>query len=475
MSESATELGPIAEQGWQDLAVHVHWHPDRFWVAWVFADDPRVVREYQRRMAELLARSGRVQQVLQPDTQQAVRAALEPVLSEDTRAAHCLWLEVLRSDIVSELTTGEHPWQDAWAWLMSRANEHRGRISRHLPGGLIFVGMPAYKARTAAAAPDMWSIRALVLEPESLPGPTGDGIFGMDVPDGLYGELGEILAIGSGSSAARDPDVALLQAARMGELGDRAGEAKALLRASKGLLQLHMASDDSAERAEFLRRAVAAGARAIEHLRALAADNPARHELVLARELCWLALAQTEVGQLDDARAAADDALSLARENSEGEVGLFLVCQTLVVVAYVANRQRRHNDEVIAWTEVVAIGSSLPKHVPVGQLVQILIILTTRQGQLGHLSNALASSQEATRRARAHLEEDRNTMLPLLVRALLWTFFFSYAQGKHTDGDALLDEVRALTDDLLTEHPAVKARDIFLKNLGKAIQTIEHL
>ena len=158
------QLGPRAERAWKDLALHIEWHPDRFWVAWVFTDDARVVRAYQQRMAALLADKERTQRIIEPATPARARVCLDAILSEDTAAAHCVWVNLVRIDVLAT-PESEDSWSHAWQWLMMRANEHRGRLSRHLPGGLIIAGSSAFKAGTAAAAPDLWSIRALVLEP----------------------------------------------------------------------------------------------------------------------------------------------------------------------------------------------------------------------------------------------------------------------------------------------------------------------
>jgi len=60
-------------------------------------------------------------------------------------------------------------WVRAWDQLMLRLNERRERLRRTLPCGLILTAHPRIKPRIRDAAPDLWSIRSIVLEP--LPGP----------------------------------------------------------------------------------------------------------------------------------------------------------------------------------------------------------------------------------------------------------------------------------------------------------------
>jgi hypothetical protein len=50
-----------------------------------------------------------------------------------------------------------------------RANERRERIFRHLSGGLVFAAPPEIKPRVRNAAPDLWSLRSLVLELDPTP------------------------------------------------------------------------------------------------------------------------------------------------------------------------------------------------------------------------------------------------------------------------------------------------------------------
>jgi hypothetical protein len=56
-------------------------------------------------------------------------------------------------------------WAAAWQDFFLRLNERRDRLRRELSGGLILELPPGIKPDVRNAAPDLWSIRALVLEP----------------------------------------------------------------------------------------------------------------------------------------------------------------------------------------------------------------------------------------------------------------------------------------------------------------------
>lgn len=210
-------LGPSAEQAWSDLRQHTEW-VEGFWLAWLFTGYEWLVHEYEERMLALLSERGAFQIVLRPRTPEEVRTLLEEIFTEKTRAASCVWVEILIADVQGDRPG---PWTEAWDWLMMRANERRGALSGHLSGGLIFAGAPPFKGRTAAAAPDLWSIRSLMLEP---------------APPAAADFFNALLASMKSEASHYTPDVelALAQAERMHAQGHRAAEAAMLERAAWG-------------------------------------------------------------------------------------------------------------------------------------------------------------------------------------------------------------------------------------------------
>lgn len=218
-------LGAAGEQAWQVLRQHTEW-TEGFWLAWLFTGYPPMAHELETRMEGFLNERGQRQVVLRPGTPEEVRNLLEVILAEDTRVAHCVWVEIIHSDglgIGNEPMPG--PWTEAWDWLMMRANERRTALAKHLPGGLVFVGPAVFKDRARRAAPDLWSIRALVLEPAP------------PARQPLPGMLDMLLALALPEESTDTPDVelALDQATQMRTQGHRADESKALMRAAHGL------------------------------------------------------------------------------------------------------------------------------------------------------------------------------------------------------------------------------------------------
>lgn len=223
------ELGASGEQAWQALRQHTEW-AEGFWIAWLFTGSPPLARELEARMARLLAERGQQQVVLRPRTPAEARGLLEALLGEETRTAGCVWVEIIHGDGIGLKPDDERPpgpWTEAWDWLMMRANERRTALERHLPGGVVFVAPPEIKDRARRAAPDLWTVRALVLEPAPP---------AMRMAPVLLDMLTALPEPAQDMASAPDVDLALAQAARMHAQGHHADEATALIRAAQGLM-----------------------------------------------------------------------------------------------------------------------------------------------------------------------------------------------------------------------------------------------
>jgi tetratricopeptide (TPR) repeat protein len=152
-------LGPKGEEAWQQLRQHTEW-AEEFWLIFVFAPlgvGPKVLEE---RMSTLLQSN---QVVLSPDTPDELRELLPDLLKAPLTKTRCIWVEAVHRDI-SARSIEDDAWAKAWDWFLLRANERREVLRSTLKGGLILVAPIALKSRFREAAPDLWSIRSLVLE-----------------------------------------------------------------------------------------------------------------------------------------------------------------------------------------------------------------------------------------------------------------------------------------------------------------------
>ena len=163
---------------WQRLRRQIEW-ANGFWLGFLFCQSPQVAATIRARVKNLLRFRARAFQVLVP-TDPDELGSLLPVLFEPAMATPGLvWVEAVRGDAPEVLADQPGPWTAAWDKLLLLLNERRDALGRHLQGGLTMVAPIAIKPRARVAAPDVWSIRSVVMElpppPVALPAGNGDG------------------------------------------------------------------------------------------------------------------------------------------------------------------------------------------------------------------------------------------------------------------------------------------------------------
>jgi len=168
-------LGTQAEAEWQRLRRQIDLSPG-FWLGFLFADSPRIAHVFASRLAAVYRSHARHVRTLRAETPDAIAQILEHLFAPDVRAADAIWVAAVR-DLSSDR---RQAWAAAWQEFFLRLNERRDRLRRELSGGLILELPSRLKPDVRNAAPDLWSIRALVLEPTApavqceanrLPGP----------------------------------------------------------------------------------------------------------------------------------------------------------------------------------------------------------------------------------------------------------------------------------------------------------------
>ena len=161
--DEAAALDPAGEEGWGQLRRQFDL-ADGFWLGFVFCPSPRTAAVLRRRAEHILRFRAQRIRVIQPVSPEELSSVLHILFESESAHASCVWLESIHSDppILREGAAG--PWTLAWDNFLLRANEHREGMRRHFPGGLILVAPPETKPRARDAAPDLWSIRSLVLD-----------------------------------------------------------------------------------------------------------------------------------------------------------------------------------------------------------------------------------------------------------------------------------------------------------------------
>ena len=161
LEEGADGLGLDGEHEWLCLRRQFELAADP-WIGFIFCPAPRPVVVLRERTEFMLRYRAKKLRRITPGSPDALRG-LMPQLFESVSQADCVWVEVIAVD--GPLSGDEvGPWAAAWDWLMLRLNERRDALFRRLQGALIFAVHPTWKPRTRNAAPDLWSVRSLVLE-----------------------------------------------------------------------------------------------------------------------------------------------------------------------------------------------------------------------------------------------------------------------------------------------------------------------
>jgi tetratricopeptide (TPR) repeat protein len=160
VAEPADLLDAAAEDEWARLRSQLEL-AEGFWCAFVFSPSPRQVDVIRERAERLIG--SRVQRVLvvQPRTPAELASGVVPrLLGPEADDSALVWVQAVRVDVPG----AGRPWEAAWEHLLLRLNERRDAIRRHVPGGLTLALHTSMKPLVRDAAPDLWSVRSLVIE-----------------------------------------------------------------------------------------------------------------------------------------------------------------------------------------------------------------------------------------------------------------------------------------------------------------------
>ena len=161
VEEGAGDLGLAGEQEWLYLRRQFELAADP-WIGFVFCPAPGPVATLRERTEFMLRYQAKQLRCINPGSPEVLRD-LMPQLFESLPQADCVWVEAIAVD--GPLSDGEvGPWAAAWDWLMLRLNERRDALRRQLKGALVFSVHPTWKPRVRNAAPDLWSVRSLVVD-----------------------------------------------------------------------------------------------------------------------------------------------------------------------------------------------------------------------------------------------------------------------------------------------------------------------
>ncbi|HEY0142733.1 MAG TPA: hypothetical protein VGF48_17670 [Thermoanaerobaculia bacterium] len=206
-----------AEEEWARLRTHLELTSGS-WTAFVFAATPAVVDVLRDRTTAFLRSHSRTVHHLRPESAAALASLTETLLSDLHDSTACMWIDAMHEG-------GE--WVAAREALFVRLNEHRDALLRHLPGGVLFALPRETKARVREIAPDLWSIRSIVLH-----------LYPVASAEAVAFPLGAAMAL-EGQPAEGTPEqarLALLEARRLLAREDFERASELFVRAARELL-----------------------------------------------------------------------------------------------------------------------------------------------------------------------------------------------------------------------------------------------
>ncbi|MGE0680517.1 MAG: tetratricopeptide repeat protein [Candidatus Binatia bacterium] len=323
-------LGPTGEAEWQRLRRQLEF-ADGFWLGFLFAPSSLKVAALRQRTEQLLRVRARLTRIILPDTPETLRSSLSGLFDQDIANVGCVWIEAIRSDSPLRSQAMPGPWVAAWDDFLLRLNERRDALRRHLAGGLVLAAPPEIKPRVRDAAPDLWSVRALVVE---LP---------LEIDKRYRTTDHEGISVGRAASEflpATTPDIkfALAEAHRLEqqEGAHSTAYAQLLLRAGEGLLEQERAPE-----------AVTIARKAVDVLQNL----PTGNQIDLAAALTQLSRAEAADGDLPSARDHAMRAVALQEASLAQQKQQAAALQELsLMIDRLVDIHRELNDLPIALT-----------------------------------------------------------------------------------------------------------------------------
>jgi len=381
MPPRPTELSASGEAAWQSLHQHAEWAKDP-WLAWVFTDHPPTATELRRRLER---QSMAPLRLLELRAAEDVERILKALLSGPRPEGH-VWVRAAGAEDAARA---------AWVNLHLRLNERREPLRQRLPGGLVLQAPRSWKAAAREAAPDLWSVRSLVLEPGA-PQPTParlvEGPRSERVPEPVDAELAETglgKALRAGDRVAEAMARTRLAQARLAE--GRPGDAR-----EQAVLAV-----EAAPQGEVKAQALGALADAERDLEdAAAAETHYAQALEQVgegggRDAVWWGIKRAglleQAGLLEDALGAARDAVGRAR--GLGEAAARDLSVALNTAGHVMRLRGRLEEAHAADVESLALCRALRSQL--GEQPQVLRDLSVSLDNVGGVSRDLGRLEEA--------------------------------------------------------------------------------
>lgn len=373
-----TELLSV-EQAWESLKIHLEW-ANRFWLLYVFTDDPRVVDILRSRTQAHLLAVGRQLEDLRPKstTRTDVLEVVE-VLLEGRDDDGVAWVDFVRHD-----APGSTAWHDAWQYACMQLNQRRELLRRQWSkGGIVLATTLDRLDETPGMAPDLWTIRSLLLRVATLPAEREEAM--VEQFDQLDPE----------QQPRRDIELArqAVERARR-ELAVRPSDVRL-----RNLARTLDALADSLSTLGQTELALTTTQEMVEILRKLALSNPGTDLPTLATSLARLSHALSRSGRSEKALAAAQEAVDICRQLSRTDPVLYCdnLALSLINLGLIASSLGHSEEALTAAQEAVDLQRKRAVEDPpmdLHRLTMSLRILADSLSRLGQLEDALMARRE---------------------------------------------------------------------------------
>ena len=270
---------------------------------------------------------------------------LDRLFDSATASAGGVWIEAMGVDPPG---VENGPWKKARRALLARLNERRERLRRQLMGGVL-IALPAVgKVEARDEAPDLWTIRSLVLEPRRSAAEERKAEEGKQERGKAKEQVGEEARGDTGAPVELDPETAELLRTAYGHLNaGRAGSAvAAALEAARRLegvsavgrgwaiaiaAQARFDEDDWPAAADLFEQALAA----------VPLENPSWAQIAWAHHACTAAERFDLRRSLENALLSVKLARQLATASPDSREALDALCAGL---SWVGGLQARLGD-----------------------------------------------------------------------------------------------------------------------------------
>jgi tetratricopeptide (TPR) repeat protein len=158
--DALSTLTPPFEAAWRKFRLAIEWS-DGFSLIFIFSSDIQLVTAFRERLRSVQRLRTAPLDVFRPDSPEGlVDVVLHRIANPDAK------MDRLRAPWWIELAAGPRTleWEAARSELLARLNEQRDTVRGRTPRPLIIVLPADYGSNVRELAPDLWSIRSLVLE-----------------------------------------------------------------------------------------------------------------------------------------------------------------------------------------------------------------------------------------------------------------------------------------------------------------------